>query len=209
MSHHTTPTMIRIKAKELHVDFEVQREEQPAQCKKLAREWDDRYVGNLTASLRDGKFYLIDGQQRCTTKVKYMDDPDYEFNVVIHEHLTHEDEGRMFLAMNRDHKAVSAWDKYKVAVNVGQPDETAVDRIVRKKGFIVGAATTESVIGCSAALVRIYKAFGPDVLSDVIDLNDRMGYPTGLTRGTPSSSRERRSSSTATSSRTPSTSSGS
>lgn len=174
-------SMMRLKAHELSVDFEVQRSEEPAQCKKLAREWDDLMVGNLTASYRDGTFYLIDGQQRVTTKVKYLGDPDYEFDVLVHDDLTLHDEGRMFLAMNRDHKAVSAWDKFKVAATIGERHETQVNEIVEDYGYKVGPYSTEDQIGCPAALVRIDKNFGAAILHAVIGLNERMGYNLGDT----------------------------
>jgi hypothetical protein len=172
-------TIMKLKARELDVDFRVQRGEEPAQCKKLAREWNDLYVGNLVASYRDGEFWLIDGQQRCLTKMKYLDDPDYVFDVMVHDDLTVQDEGRMFLAMNRDHKAVSAWDKYKVAVTVGEPTACAVDAVVTSLGFTVNASSSETVIGIPATLVRIQKAYGSEVLRESLIVNERMAYPFG------------------------------
>jgi hypothetical protein len=171
--------LMKLKAHELDVDFRVQREEEPAQCRKLARDWNDMYVGNLTASYRDGEFFLIDGQQRYVTKLRYLDEPDYEFDVMVHDDLTVEDEGRMFLAMNRDHKAVSAYDKYKVAVAVGEPDETAVEAVVTSLGMTVGKSSGETCLGIAATLVRIQKAYGSDVLRDALIINERLSYPWG------------------------------
>jgi hypothetical protein len=172
-------TLMKLKAHELDVDFRVQREEEPAQCRKLARDWNDLYVGNLVASYRDGEFFLIDGQQRYVTKLRYLDEPDYVFDVMVHDDLTVEDEGRMFLAMNRDHKAVSAYDKYKVSVAVGDPEALEVDRVVSSLGLTVAKSSGETCLGIAATLLRIQKAYGSDVLRESLIVNERMSYPFG------------------------------
>lgn len=170
---------MQITAKELNVDFRVQREIEPSQVKKLTKNWDDLLVGNLTASLRDGEFWLIDGQQRVTTKIQ-SGEGDYVFDVLVHEGLSILDEGRMFLAMNRDHKAVNSWDKFKVAVAVGENPESEVDKIVRSLGLTVGKVSSQSVIGVPATLVRIYRSYGEDTLRDVLVLNERLSYNYGI-----------------------------
>lgn len=170
--------LMQLTAKELNVDFRVQREIEPSQVKKLTRIWDDLCVGNLTASLRDGEFWLIDGQQRVATKMQ-AGEPDYVFDVMVHEGLTILDEGRMFLAMNRDHKAVNSYDKYKVAVAVGENPESKVDVVVRGLGLTVGKVSSETVVGVPATLVRIYKAYGESILRDSLTLNERLSYNYG------------------------------
>jgi hypothetical protein len=170
--------LMQLRADELHTDFRVQRDVEPAQVKKLTRIWDDLCVGNLTASLRDGHFWLIDGQQRVETKMQ-AGEPGYVFDVMVHEGLTILDEGRMFLAMNRDHKAVNSYDKYKVAVAVGEEPESTIDQIVRGLGLTVGKVSSQSVVGIPATLIRIYRAYGAGILTDSLILNERLSYNYG------------------------------
>lgn len=169
-----TPTMMKVKAGELAVCDLVQRQVEEAHCKRMAKNWDDSLVGVLSVSHRDGKLYLIDGQQRFTVKTQFHGDLDYEFDVVMYEGLTVKDEGRMFLSFNRDHKAVSAYDKYKVAVTIGEPDETAVSKIVKAAGFKVSARSSERTIGCVSTLLRIHKQFGDDILKQTIEMTARL-----------------------------------
>ena len=169
-----TPTIMKVKAGELAVCDLVQRDVEEAHCKRMAKNWDDSLVGVLTISHRDGKMYLVDGQQRFTVKTQFHGDLDYEFTAAVYEGLTVKDEGRMFLAYNRDHKAVAAYDKYKVAVAIGEPDETAVDKIVKAAGYKVGRQSSERVLGCPTTLLRIYKQMGKDVLAQSIEMTARL-----------------------------------
>jgi hypothetical protein len=164
-------TLMKLKASELDVDVRVQREEEPAQCRKLAKGWNDMLVGNLTASYRDGEFFLVDGQQRYTTKMKYLNDPDYLFDVLVHDDLTVKDEGRMFLAMNRDHKAVSAYDKFHVAVAIGEEPESTVNKIITALGYSIARTSSEKGIGAPAAILRIYNSQGVAALTFAIQTN--------------------------------------
>lgn len=165
---------MKVKAGELAVCDLVQRSVEEAHCKRMAKNWDDSLVGVLSVSHRDGQFFLIDGQQRFTVKTQYHGDLDYEFDVVMYEGLTIKDEGRMFLSFNRDHKAVTAYDKYKVAVTIGEPDELAVDKIVKKLGYRVGQRSGAKTIGCVSTLLRVYKQMGEDVLKQSLEMTARL-----------------------------------
>lgn len=172
-------TLMQLQAQELHTDFRVQRDVEPAQVKKLTKNWDDLCVGNLTASLRDGHFWLIDGQQRVEVKMQ-ASEPEYVFDVMVHENLTVKEEGRMFLAMNRDHKAVSAYDKYKVAVAVGEQPEASINKIVKRLGLKVGKVSSQTTLGIAATLIRVYNMDGTGyLLEESLMLNERLSYNYG------------------------------
>lgn len=171
-------SLMKVKASDLHVDFKVQRQIEKSQVSKLTKNWDDMLVGNLTASIRGDEFYLIDGQQRVTAKMQ-SGDPGYEFDVIVHDDLTVKDEGRMFLAMNRDHKAVSAYDKYHVAVLIEEEPESTIDKIVTALGYTVARTSSEKGIGTPAALVRIYKSLGVAALTFAIQTNVNAKFNTG------------------------------
>lgn len=145
-----------IRAKDLTVDRDIQRDVEPGQVNKLVKNWNPQFIGVLIASKRaDGLIYLTDGQQRRQAALKI--DPEMKLPVVVHDDWTEVTEGQMFLAMNRDHKAVSSYDKFKVAANIGNTPEADIDKLVNGLNLEVGKQAAETVVACPATLIRIAK----------------------------------------------------
>lgn len=164
------PTLVYLTAGELEICEKVQRQVELAHARKLSKNWDDALVGVLTVSYRDGHFYVVDGQQRLYVQTAIKKDRDYRFMVNLWEGLSEQEEGQMFLAMNRDHKSVTTYDRFKVAANIGSADELAVLKAIEDLGYTIGPKSSAEVIGCPATLLRIYRQTGRSNLKRAIEI---------------------------------------
>lgn len=164
------PTLIYLTAGELEICDNVQRQVEMAHARKLSKNWNDELVGVLTVSYRDGRFYVVDGQQRLYVQAAIKKNRDYRFMVNLWEGLTEQQEGKIFLAMNRDHKSVTTFDRFKVAANIGSADELAVIKAVEDLGYTVGPKSSAEVIGCPATLLRIYRQTGLSNLKRSVEI---------------------------------------
>jgi len=165
-------SIMKVKAKNLHVPTEYQRDIEVNHVARLAREWDDTSVGVLIGSKRkNGKVYVVDGLQRRTAKMEQGDD-DYVFTVLVHDDLTLEAEAKLFVDTNTGRKNVAAYYKYRAGVVAEDPVDCAIDDVVTGLGLKVGTASSENVIGCVATMQRIVGKKGKNIMSQAEVLED-------------------------------------
>jgi len=170
-------TFEKVEAKNLRIDPQVQRSIDEPQIRKLMRDWNPELVGVLIGSRRDdGYVYLADGQQRRWAAFRM--DPQMKLDVKVHDDWTQIQEGRMFQAVNQHHKAVSTYDKYRVAVNIGSFPEKEIDDVIVGLGLQVGRQANENTLACPATLLRIAKGGEgwQEVLKEVVRINMAAGY---------------------------------
>jgi hypothetical protein len=170
-----TATIRKIKAKDLRVPTEYQREIEVNHVAKIARSWDNTSVGVLVGSLRkDKKVYVVDGLQRLSAKRDVLGEGDYEFTVLVHDDLTLEAEAKLFVDTNTGRKNVAAFYKYRAGVVAEDPVDCAIDDVVNDLGLKVGANSSEGVIGCVATLQRIVGKNGKTIMSQAAILQDTL-----------------------------------
>ena len=170
-------TFEKVEAKNLRIDPNVQRSLEEPQVRRLMRHWDPELVGVLIGSRRDdGYVYLADGQQRRHAAFRL--DPEMKLDVMVHDDWTTWKEGRMFQAVNRDHKAVSTYDKYRVAVHIGNSPEKEIDDLITSLGLQVGKQANENTLACPATLLRIAKGGEgwQEIMTEVVRINMDAGY---------------------------------
>ena len=104
----------------------LQRKESDARVKALHDEWDDELVGVLYVSVltdgpNAGQYAIDDGLSRVRSKMDgsvegITPDPEYVFHCVVAERKVIE-VARRFIGFNKDRKAVSKLDEYKVGLS--------------------------------------------------------------------------------------------
>lgn len=170
----TSKSIERIKARDLTVDPDVQRDVEDGHVAKLQAGWDDRLVGVLTASRRaDGTVVLLDGFQRTTAKLR-SGEPDYTFDVLVHTGLTRVQEAAVFLGTNKGRKNVSAYHVHRVAVTGGDPVALAIEQAVSDAGFRVTARSTDTGVGCVSTLYRVVGRTGRSIDEQADNLRDAL-----------------------------------
>jgi hypothetical protein len=150
-----------VAVSDIHVNPRAQRDLRPGWAAQIANDFDpDRFSPPLL-SLRDDKYYVIDGQHRVEA-IHLMGWDDQQIQCHVYEDLNEASEADLFLWHNT-RKAVSAFDKFQIAVVAGRDEEADINRIVLANGLKVAHGLPGS-ISAVTALRRTY-AHGPKVLA--------------------------------------------
>lgn len=140
-------------------DHQYQRDRQERTLKKLRDNWDDSRLGAIIVN-RDGEdIRITDGGHRWEV-AKELFGMHYELPCVVSENLTHEQESAAFLGINRDRKAVSGWDQFRVAVAGGIEPYASIQAMLAQYGLAVGRRADENTIGAVATVLTSERKFG-------------------------------------------------
>lgn len=156
----------------------AQREINPARVDRLAVDFDLEQMGTPTVSMRNGSYYVIDGQHRIEA-LRTIGFGDESVQCWTYEGLTEQDEAEMFLKLN-DYLAIPAIPKFRAAITAQRPAESDIDRIVRSLGLVVSADRTPGAIRAVGTLARVYSRSGPKVLSRTLRLTRDAYGDTGM-----------------------------
>lgn len=131
-----------------------QRELNTARVDRIAADFDPEQIGTPTVNLRDGHFYVIDGQHRIEA-LRQIGWGDQQIQCWTYEGLSEAEEAEAFLKLN-DYLAVSAFDKFTKGVAAGRSDECEIDRIVRANGLVVSRDKVPGAVSAVGTLRRVY-----------------------------------------------------
>lgn len=141
----------------------AQREVNTARVNHIAADFDLEQIGTPTVNLRNGQFYVIDGQHRIEA-LKVIGWGDQQIQCWTYEGLSEVEEAEKFLKLN-DTLPVDALAKFRVGVQANRPVECDIDRVVRALELKVSRDQIEGGISAVATLRRVYERSGPAVLS--------------------------------------------
>lgn len=149
----------------MRVSVNAQREIKPARVTFLFSEFDLEQFGYPVVNLRDGYYWIIDGQHRVEALKQWLG-KDWESQKVecrVYQHMSEKQEADMFDRLNNQ-LAVTVFDKFSVRVTAGRQVEVAVKRAVEKAGLKISRTKDQGAIGAVGTLVRIYRRSDGDTL---------------------------------------------
>ena len=164
MSDAPTGEMRLMRARDLTIIREIQREPTPDRLRKF-EPWDEAKVGILLASkITDGEFkgkvHPYDGGTRIL--FKQQNDPDYVFRVWVEE-TTYEEAARRFLYHNQLQMKPSAFFRYRVGLQAKEPVPIAIKKALDTVGLIPSKSHStygNGVSGDFAALTAAERIIG-------------------------------------------------
>lgn len=140
----------------------AQRDFKEYHCDKLVAGFDPDRLGFPEVSLRDGHYYVIDGQHRIEAVRRALGD-DQQIQCLVYEGLTEAQEAEFFLASNNN-LTVDAFAKFRVGITAGRFEDCEIDRVVRAQGLRVTRDQIEGGISAVGTLRRVYQRSGSEVL---------------------------------------------
>jgi len=146
-----------VDKRDLTVDPLYQRELKELEIADFVRDWSWVCCGTLIVIMRNGKFFVVDGQQRLTAATRRSDISQLPCMVFSAKDEV-KNEAEAFLRINKHRAAISGADNYKAAL--AAEDETAlrVEEILGKHGMKVGKCASGITCGCAALLMRLCAA---------------------------------------------------
>ena len=157
----------------------AQRELNPARVDRLASEMELEQLAPPTVNARDDLFFCLDGQHRIEGFKKWCGDgqwEDQQMQCWAYEGLSEEEEAEIFLRLN-DTLTVTAFEKFRVGVHAGRPEETDIDRIVRAQGLKVSRERGDGAVRAVGALRKVYRMGPTELARSLRIIRDAHGDP--------------------------------
>lgn len=139
----------------------------PTKIRKMAREFDAAQLGTITVSLRNGKYYVVDGQHRVLASrvvgIKAL-------RAEVHTNLSKEQEAELFVKLNSTSTKVTKAQMYQAYVVAKDPIALHIKQMAESKGMRVGQHTGDGRISAYGTLEKIYKKLGSETLDKTLEL---------------------------------------
>lgn len=172
----------------IHLNATAQREFSEPWALTILNAFDIDKLQYPTVNFRDGVYYIVDGQHSVWAYKMWLGGwEDQKVQCMVHNGLTEAQEAELFLSLNNK-KNVSVFDKFRVGVNAGRPEECDIDRIVRANQCVITRNRSASgAISAVGALRAIYRDNGAEILGATIriirDAYGDAGYEAPILRG--------------------------
>ena len=153
------PGRMRMISKyDLDIDYTYQRDGNEAKVNVIARDWSWLACGVITVAERGGKRFVVDGQHRVLAALK-RSDIDTMPCIVFKSHGVKE-EATGFLVAQTMRKPVSATEKFRALVAIGDPVAIAVKDLVETSGRTVEKWAGSSTVNCAGAMLKLMRDDG-------------------------------------------------
>jgi hypothetical protein len=165
-----------VPIRDMKVSALAQRDLNTAWVDRIANEFNVEQIGTPTVNLREGNYYVIDGQHRVAA-LKQIGWGDQQIQCWTYEGLSEAEEAEMFLRLS-DTLGIKTFDKFRIGMQAGRDEETDIDRVVRANGLVVSKGPAPNGIQAVATLRRVYRRSGPNGLGRTLRLvRDAYGEP--------------------------------
>ncbi len=144
----------------------AQRPFNKAHGDRLAAELDLEKLGYPVINLAGGAAWILDGQHRIHA-LRQRGFGDELLDCEVYEGLTEAEMAERFLGRNSG-RAVSAYERFQVAVTAGRARESAIDRLVTSLGLKVSNAGQRGCVQATAVLLRVEGRYGASVLAQAL-----------------------------------------
>lgn len=148
-------TRKKLRVSELEVYLAAQRGLSEKWAENIAANFDEAAVGTLIISLRDGHYYIIDGQTRKRA-FELLGKGEAMVDCLIYEGLTIEEEAALFILHNTSRK-VKSFDKFRVRLTAKDETALAIAKTCKDFGITIKEGRNETNhTSAVSALERIY-----------------------------------------------------
>jgi hypothetical protein len=163
----------------------VQREYRESRKNYLVANFELEGIGYIVVSKHGDVYYILDGQHRVAALRELDFDDDTTVQCEVYEDLTEEQEAEIFLR-RQDVLAMSAYDKFRQAINAHRHVETEVNRIVQTQGLNITKGRKDGIAAVSALIKAYGRNGGPGlgkVLRIIRDAYGNTGFDSPIIEG--------------------------
>lgn len=145
--------MQMIDKHELLVDRTYQRDLNDRKSRDMARDWSWYACGVIVVAERDGKRYVVDGQHRVCAAMRRSD--IRSLPCIVFQSAGVMQEASAFLVTQTKRKPVTAVEKFRALVAIGDQEALLVDDLVRKAGRTMDKTAKPTTVNCAGALLHL------------------------------------------------------
>lgn len=166
---HDEPEFRVIRVDELEVCPVYQRPVHHTLSKLIGNRFDPLLAGTIVVSVRNGRNYVVDGQQR-TSGARLAG--RQELAALVVHGLTLDQEAELFLALNDVRVGVRAIDKFRAAHTAGANWALEIATLVYERNGRIAGLTENAASGvhCVEAMKTTYQRYGADGLGWILDV---------------------------------------
>ena len=134
---------------------------------KIKAEFDPNKVNPVTVSLRDGKYYILNGQH-TSVGIYELNGSDSHclIQCEILTGLTREEEAKLFIAMNVDVQKLKIQDKIWALIISGDSHAKEFERVIKNYGYDFELKGPKQISAISACW-SIFNSDGGDALAEM------------------------------------------
>jgi len=152
-----------------------QRPVDPNHVREIIENFDPLYLDEILVSFRDGRYYVVDGQNRIAAFKHMNNGRDCLVNCKVFRGLTYEQEADMFCHLDSIKKKLRYCESIRArAESKNDPVIVGINDILSNYGikwsYLGSGRTTDNTIRTSKTLVDSYEELGPQMFEIVIRL---------------------------------------
>lgn len=162
----------KISSEKIISDKAYQRELDSRRVKKIVNNFNPKLVNPIKVSLRNGQYYVFDGQHTLKALVLRNNGKDLLVECKIYENLTQEQEAELFAEQNGISKNVDISSKMKAKHLSGDKEIRELKDGIESLGikFDFSKNKENNKIICYNTVYKIYKQNSIDFLKEVLQI---------------------------------------
>lgn len=145
--------MQMIDKHELIVDRTYQRDLKDHASRDMASDWSWYACGVIVVAERDGKHYVVDGQHRVCAAMRRSD--IRSLPCIVFQSTGVEQEADAFLVIQTKRKPVTAVEKFRARVAIGDQDALLVEDLVREANRTMDRTPKPTTVHCAGVLLSL------------------------------------------------------
>ena len=148
---------------------------------KVLKNFDERLLGVILVSKRDGRYYVVDGQHRCVACQRAGVSKIY---AEIRHNLSYNEEASIFRRSQFSRK-LSPFADHKAGIEEADIESINIEKIVKESGLEFSKASADYKIAAVNTIYNLYKVYGEDILKRTLYLIAKSwkGDKNSLTKG--------------------------
>ncbi|MCC8105973.1 MAG: type II toxin-antitoxin system PemK/MazF family toxin [Clostridiales bacterium] len=155
-----------------------QREFRPKRAERIAATFDERIANEPKVSLRDGHYYVFDGQHTIAARKHMNNDEDLPILCKVFTGMTAAEEALLFAQQTGASVPLTPGEKIRALVYAGDQEAVNFQNATEDVGLLLdySQAKGECRIGCIGTAFREYRRVGQEIykeaLSHIVDAWD-------------------------------------
>ncbi len=148
-----------------------QRELNPKRVQKIASEFDEHIANEPKVSLRNGHYYVFDGQHTIAARKYRNSGNDLPIRCKVYRGMTEGEEALLFAQQTGASAILGAGAKIRALIYGGDPEAIHFMRTTEDSGIRLdyGQQRGNARIGCIATALNEYRKVGPERYKEALE----------------------------------------